>query len=401
MPAAARNRARSLARRAIAPDIDVGTWMPIRASRSAGASASGSEIVPKRASAPAMPASVPGTPTVRCPVKVLCSPGGTNVSAFIAAGACSRKSSVRTFPSGERYTMYPPPPMPQDCGRAELSAKTVVTAASIALPPRASTARPSRAAAGDSVATTPPLPLTPSWYREPWTAEAIPGAKPTETAAVRTTASERSMQHRYPRAGASQRVRSMAHRARQRLDEVLELLGRPALVGLAVLLVGRDHRVAVVPIQPRLGVQPEGAARLGGDLGEDVGAWVAAVGAGVAEHDDRRTRVQVVLDLLAELAPDAAVVGVARDVGHAGVAGDRLADGLEVALLRKDLRDLGDPLDEHERAHLAKRVVQRVQDRQEEDRGARDRRRHVAQDVDLGAPRADGLLLDDRRHAAE
>src|SRR3954454_21503819 len=89
----------------------------------------------------------------------------------------------------------------------------------------------------------------------------------------------------------------------QRLDEVLELAGRPALEGLAPRLVGGDHRVAVVPVQARLGGQPERAARPLGDGGEDVGARVAPVGARVAEHDPRRPRVQIVLDDLAELAP--------------------------------------------------------------------------------------------------
>ena len=83
--------------------------------------------------------------------------------------------------------------------------------------------------------------------------------------------------------------------------------------------------VAVVPVQPRLGVEPERAPGLRGDLGEDVGARVAPVGARVTEHDDRRARVQVVLDQLAELGPDAPVVGVAADVGDAGVPRDRLA----------------------------------------------------------------------------
>src|SRR3954454_6975273 len=106
-----------------------------------------------------------------------------------------------------------------------------------------------------------------------------------------------------------------ADRLGQRLDELLELLGRPALEGLAVLLVGGDDRVAVVPVQPRFGVQPEGAPRALGDAREDVGARVAAVRARVAEHDDGRAWVQLVLDLLAELGPDAAVVRVAGDVG--------------------------------------------------------------------------------------
>ena len=56
--------------------------------------------------------------------------------------------------------MKPPPPIPHDCGRAALSAKTVAAAASIALPPDSSTARPTRAAAGDSVAITPRVVLT-------------------------------------------------------------------------------------------------------------------------------------------------------------------------------------------------------------------------------------------------
>ena len=96
-------------------------------------------------------------------MNVLCNPGPDSESGFIAAPAVSRKSSARTTPSGDRYNMNPPPPIPHDCGRATPSAKTVAAAASIALPPRASTARPTRAAAGDSVATTPAVPLTPSW----------------------------------------------------------------------------------------------------------------------------------------------------------------------------------------------------------------------------------------------
>src|SRR5690606_20320451 len=95
---------------------------------------------------------------------------------------------------------------------------------------------------------------------------------------------------------------------RQRLDELLELAGRPALERLAVLLVGGDHGVAVVPVQARLGVQPERAAGALGHRGEHLGARVAAVGAGVAEHDHGGARVQVVLDEHQELAPDAPVV---------------------------------------------------------------------------------------------
>src|SRR5215217_7796588 len=81
------------------------------------------------------------------------------------------------------------------------------------------------------------------------------------------------------------RVRAKTHRSgvgpRQRLDEVLELARGPALVGLAVLLVGRDDGVAVVPVQPRLRVEPERAPGERDDRGEDVGARVAAVRARV------------------------------------------------------------------------------------------------------------------------
>src|SRR3954468_10896715 len=66
--------------------------------------------------------------------------------------------------------MKPPPPVPHDWGRATLSAKTVAAAASIALPPASRTPRPTRAAAGDSVATTPIVPDAPARKCEPWRA---------------------------------------------------------------------------------------------------------------------------------------------------------------------------------------------------------------------------------------
>src|SRR4051812_42221548 len=189
-------------------------------------------------------------------------------------------------------------------------------------------------------------------------------------------------------------------RPRKRLDELLELPRRPALEGLAPRLVGGDHRIAVVPVQARLGIEPERAAGLLGDQSEQVRARIAAVGARVAEHDHGGAGVQVVLDELLELAPHAAVVGVARDVGDAGVAADRLADRLEVALLLEDVGDLGDALDEDERAHLAKRVVQRVQHAEEEHARAGDARRDVAQHVDLRAARTARAELQLHGHAA-
>src|SRR3954452_3042958 len=68
--------------------------------------------------------------------------------------------------------MNPPPPMPHDCGRATLSAKKVAAEASTALPPASRIPRPTRAAAGDSVAMTPRVPVTPGWNCEPCWARA-------------------------------------------------------------------------------------------------------------------------------------------------------------------------------------------------------------------------------------
>ncbi len=73
---------------------------------------------------------------------------------------------------------------------------------------------------------------------------------------------------------------------------------------------------------------------------------------------------------------------------------------LEIALVLEDVGDLGDALDEHERAHLAERVVQRVKHGEEEDRGRGDARGDVAQDVDLRAARAARAVLQDDGHAA-
>src|SRR6202012_3694980 len=105
---------------------------------------------------------------------------------------------------------------------------------------------------------------------------------------------------------------------RDDVDEVLQVAGGPALEGaVAIAFVGAHHGVAVVPVELRLGVQPEQPAGTLGDPGEYLGVRLAAVGAGVAEHDHGRPRVEVFGDLGQELEPDAAVVGVGGDVGDA------------------------------------------------------------------------------------
>ena len=202
-------------------------------------------------------------------------------------------------------------------------------------------------------------------------------------------------------AGSSARLIRRGDAAGDDVDEVLQVPGGPALEGaVAVALVGGHHRVAVVPVELRLGVEPEEAAGALGDLGEDLGVGLAAVGAGVAEHDHGRARVELVGDLGQELEPDAAVVGVAGDVGDAALAGDPLGDDGEVALVLEDVGHLGDPLDEDEAAQFAERVVQGVQDREEEDAGRGDRGGDVAEDVDLRPPRALRLVFEPQRHAA-
>src|SRR5215210_4715576 len=55
------------------------------------------------------------------------------------------------------------------------------------------------------------------------------------------------------------------------VHELLQVLGRPAFEGaVAVALVGRHHRVTVVPVELRLGVEPEQPAGALGDAGEDL-----------------------------------------------------------------------------------------------------------------------------------
>ena len=66
----------------------------------------------------------------------------------------------------------------------------------------------------------------------------------------------------------------------------------------------------------------------------------------------------------------------------------------------EDVGHLADPLDEDEAAQLAEGVVEGVEDGEEEDAGAADGGRDVAEDVDLGAPRALRPVAQAQRHAA-
>ena len=50
-------------------------------------------------------------------------------------------------------------------------------------------------------------------------------------------------------------------RAGEGLDEILELVGPPALERRAVALIRRDHAVTVIPVEPWLGIQPATSAR--------------------------------------------------------------------------------------------------------------------------------------------
>src|SRR3954454_11891662 len=106
--------------------------------------------------------------------------------------------------------MNPPPPIPHDCGRATFRAKTVATAASTALPPASSTPRPTRAAAGDSVAMTPSRPVTPGRNSDPCFARA--GTAATPARATETTMTTRRTGGVLPHVGP--RVRAM-DRARE------------------------------------------------------------------------------------------------------------------------------------------------------------------------------------------
>src|SRR4051794_745584 len=177
--------------------------------------------------------------------------------------------------------MNPPPPMPQLCGRATLSAKTVATAASTALPPASSTPRPTRAAAGDSVATTPRAPETPGRKCDPWLA--LEGTAETATrASVRARIVRRIWAESYPRSGGSCAPVVVVHEPGQpgagdrpgqqaadgRGDVVDRLVADEAREALGLLDItrrragrGMQSRVHDAAAEARHGGRPEGEVR--------------------------------------------------------------------------------------------------------------------------------------------
>ena len=103
------------------------------------------------------PATLPGTPTERQPSRdsrVGLPSGPRYMSRVAAAGAVSRKSSAYGLPA-MRATRKPPPPRLPASGNATAIAKAVATAASMALPPVASTSTPTFVPIELSVTTIP------------------------------------------------------------------------------------------------------------------------------------------------------------------------------------------------------------------------------------------------------
>ena len=156
---------------------------PFSATSAAGATASRSDVVPQRCSAVSSAASVPGTPTARPLVDATvnsCAAGtplSRNCVGVAAAGAFSRASIAKVRWCFARCTiMKPPPPMPENCGSTTLSMNWIAAAASIALPPRASTSAPAFAASGCDTDTTPLRNATPSQAGAAGTASVVSGS---------------------------------------------------------------------------------------------------------------------------------------------------------------------------------------------------------------------------------
>ncbi len=117
------------------------------------------------------------------------------------------------------------------------------------------------------------------------------------------------------------------HAAGDDVDEVLQVPGGPALEGaVAVALVGGHHRVAVVPVERGSGLSQKRRPARSATWAK-TSAWGsrplvrASPSTITVERGSRSSEISA-----EELEPDAAVVGVAGDVGDAALAGDPLGD---------------------------------------------------------------------------
>ena len=138
------------------------TGKPCLASAIAGAASCRSGLVPKRCKARCSPAGLPGTPADEAPKRTLSSSRVPSARRYMPAvadcGAHSRKSNDVVVPSAMRTSKKPPPPRLPACGCVTASVSATATAASTALPPSRSTARPAAVACGSQLTTTPALP---------------------------------------------------------------------------------------------------------------------------------------------------------------------------------------------------------------------------------------------------
>jgi hypothetical protein len=138
---------------------------PSRASAIAGATSSFHGFLPSFLCSSHSPATAPGTPLARWPVRersVGLPSLSRNIVSVAAAGAVSRKSSARPLRGSIRTTAKPPPPMLPAVGWTTASANAVATAASAALPPDARICLPAAvaSAASDTTMNVLPAPRT-------------------------------------------------------------------------------------------------------------------------------------------------------------------------------------------------------------------------------------------------
>ncbi len=123
------------------------------ASRIAGSITSSRGSRPCASCAASSPATVPGTPTARCPRVDDPAASPAYISRQAPDGARSRKSQLVAVPSARRRTRKPPPPTFPASGLTTASANPMPTAASTAFPPWRRIWSPTLLASGCPVAT--------------------------------------------------------------------------------------------------------------------------------------------------------------------------------------------------------------------------------------------------------